>query len=164
VSAHPVPVAAPGRAGGGGLRALLEHRARILAGGALVALAVGGALHLAGAGGAGDAVWIVAVLLLASELAAEVVRTIAVERHMGVDTIALIAMVGALALHQELAGLVVGLMFSGGAALEERRVGAGAPRADAADPARADERSRARTSASRWAPPGRRCPRRPRTR
>jgi P-type E1-E2 ATPase len=35
-----------------------------------------------------------------------------------VDTIALVAMVGALALDQELAGAVIGLMFSGGAALE----------------------------------------------
>ena len=38
---------------------------------------------------------------------------------MGVDTIALVAMVGSLALGEELAGLVVGLMFSGGCALEE---------------------------------------------
>ena len=36
---------------------------------------------------------------------------------MGVDTIALVAMVGSLALGQELAGVVVGLMFSGGARL-----------------------------------------------
>ena len=34
------------------------------------------------------------------------------------DTIALVAMVGSLALGQELAGAVIGLMFSGGAALE----------------------------------------------
>jgi heavy metal translocating P-type ATPase len=41
------------------------------------------------------------------------------KRHLGVDVIALVAMVGALALGQELAGLIVGLMFSGGATLEE---------------------------------------------
>ena len=57
--------------------------------------------------------------LLALELAVEVAHTIVFEHHMGVDTIALVAMVGSLALGEELAGIVVGLMFSGGAALEE---------------------------------------------
>jgi cation transport ATPase len=47
-----------------------------------------------------------------------VARTIVVEHSLGVDTIALVAMVGALALDQELAGAVIGLMFTGGAALE----------------------------------------------
>ena len=63
--------------------------------------------------------WRAAVALLAAELFVEVVRTVAVDHHMGVDTIALVAMVGALALGEELAGVVVGLMFSGGAALED---------------------------------------------
>lgn len=100
-------------------RAAVEHRALILAGFAIVALAAGGLLHLAGHGVAGDNVWRVAVALLAAELAYEVGRTISVERNMGVDTIALVAMVGSLALGQELAGLIVGLMFSGGSALED---------------------------------------------
>ena len=86
---------------------------------ALVSIAVGGALHLSGAGGAGDLVWRAAVALLAAELAVEVGRTVVRDHSMGVDTIALIAMVGSLALGQELAGVVVGLMFSGGAALED---------------------------------------------
>ncbi|HVM68161.1 MAG TPA: heavy metal translocating P-type ATPase [Acidimicrobiales bacterium] len=111
------------RAGGrrrrGPLRSrLLEHRAAILAGFALAALAAGGLLHLAGAAETGDTVWGVAVACLAAELAGEVGHTVLVEHRMGVDTIALVAMVGALALGEELAGLVVGLMFSGGAALE----------------------------------------------
>lgn len=38
---------------------------------------------------------------------------------MGVDMVALVAMIGALVLDQELAGLIVGLMYSGGATLEE---------------------------------------------
>ena len=97
----------------------MEHRARILAAFALLALVVGGALHLAGAGAAGEQVWRAAVALLALELAGEVVRTVLVDRHMGVDTIALIAMVGSLLLGEELAGLLVGLMFSGGAAIED---------------------------------------------
>ena len=97
----------------------VEHRARILAAVAVLAIAAGGALHLAGSGATGDQIWRAAVALLAAELAFEVGRTVVVDRHMGVDTIALVAMVGSLALGQELAGVVVGLMFSGGAALED---------------------------------------------
>jgi heavy metal translocating P-type ATPase len=85
---------------------------------AVAAIAVGGILHVAGEPDAGHAVWRAAVALLAAELAFEVVRTLVVERHLGVDTIALVAMVGALALGEELAGAVIGLMFSGGEALE----------------------------------------------
>ena len=87
-------------------RAAVEHRALILVGFAIVALAAGGLLHLAGEGVAGDNIWRVAVALLALELACEVGRTIAIEHNMGVDTIALVAMVGSLALGQELAGNV----------------------------------------------------------
>ena len=68
---------------------------------------------------AGDLVWRAAVALLAAELAVEVGRTVLRDHSMGVDTIALVAMIGSLALGQELAGVVVGLMFSGGAALED---------------------------------------------
>jgi heavy metal translocating P-type ATPase len=106
---------APGRV----LEALVEHRARMLAVFALLALTVGGALHLAGAGAVGDQVWLATVALLAIELASEVVRTVVVDHHMGVDTIALVAMVGSLVLGEELAGVLVGLMFSGGAAIED---------------------------------------------
>lgn len=98
---------------------LIEHRSRILAAVALLSIATGGLLHLAGHGAAGDDVWRAAVAVLAAELLLEVVRTVVVDRHMGVDTIALVAMVGALALNEELAGVIVGLMFSGGAALED---------------------------------------------
>ena len=80
---------------------------------------LGGLLHLAGAGPAGDQVWRAAVALLAAELAVEVGRTVVIDHHMGVDTIALVAMVGSLVLGQELAGVIVGLMFSGGATLED---------------------------------------------
>ncbi len=101
------------------LRWLVGHRARLLAGIALAAIVIGGGLHIAGDAGAGDAVWRTVLALLATELAVEVGRTVLVERHMGVDTIALVAMVGALALGEELAGVIIGLMFSGGLALEE---------------------------------------------
>ena len=99
-------------------RWLLENRAPLLAGLAAIAIAIGGLLHLAGAGEAGHQVWRAAVAVLAAELAFEVGHTVIVDRHLGVDTIALVAMVGALALDEELAGAVIGLMFSGGAALE----------------------------------------------
>jgi heavy metal translocating P-type ATPase len=98
---------------------LIGHRARILAGVALVAIAVGGAFQLLGEPAIGDAVWTTALALLAAVLAFEVVRTVLVKHHMGVDTIALVAMAGALALGELLAGVVIGLMFSGGLALEE---------------------------------------------
>ena len=97
---------------------MVESRAEILAGVAVVAIAAGFALHLAGAPAAGHQVWRAAVALLAVELAFEVGRTVIVDHHLGVDTIALVAMVGALALGEELAGAVIGLMFTGGAALE----------------------------------------------
>lgn len=98
---------------------LIAHRAPILAAGALGAIAAGACLHAVGQPTVGDRVWGAAVAVLAAELLLEVLRTMVVERHMGVDTIALLAMVGALVLGQELAGAVVGLMFSGGAALED---------------------------------------------
>jgi heavy metal translocating P-type ATPase len=98
---------------------VVEHRAPILAVVALTAIVAGGALHLAGDPAAGNAVWRAAVVLLALELALEVAHTILVDHHLGVDTIALVAMLGSLALEEELAGAIVGLMFSGGAALED---------------------------------------------
>ena len=85
---------------------------------AVAALVVGGLLYAVGEGAAGQMVWRVTVALLAAELAVEVARTVVVEHSLGVDTIALVAMVGALVLGQELAGVVIGLMFSGGASLE----------------------------------------------
>jgi heavy metal translocating P-type ATPase len=97
---------------------LLEHRAQILAVFAFASIALGGLLHLIGLGAAGQTVWTAAVAVLAGELSIEVAHTVIVEHSLGVDTIALVAMVGSLALGQELAGAVIGLMFSGGASLE----------------------------------------------
>lgn len=98
---------------------VVRHRAPFLAAIAVLALTAGGLLHALGLGTAGDDLWRAMVALLSAELTVEVGRTLLIERHMGVDTIALLAMVGSLALDQELAGLVVGLMFSGGAAIED---------------------------------------------
>jgi heavy metal translocating P-type ATPase len=113
-----LPHAPPGRRIGRVVERLIDGRARLLVGTAFVAILAGGGLHLAGAGDAGHVVWRAAVAVLAAELTVEVVRTIIVERSLGVDTIALVAMVGALALGKELAGAVIGLMFTGGAALK----------------------------------------------
>jgi heavy metal translocating P-type ATPase len=93
---------------------------------ALVALVAGGFLYAVGAGDAGQTVWRAAVILLAAELALEVGRSVVAEHSLGVDTIALVAMLGALALGEELAGVVIGLMYAGGASLEaiaSRRAG-----------------------------------------
>ena len=124
-NAHASPLAGAGefgKRGGHALRRqvtwLVERRAPILASIAVAALVVGGALYAVGEGGAAQLVWRATVALLAAELAGEVGRTVVVEHSLGVDTIALVAMLGALALDQELAGLVIGLMFSGGASLE----------------------------------------------
>jgi heavy metal translocating P-type ATPase len=111
------PAAPPSRARVA-VRWLIDYRAQLLAGVAAAAITIGGLLHLLGADTAGHQVWRAAVALLAAELSFEVARTVIVDRHLGVDTIALVAMVGALALGEELAGAVIGLMFSGGAALE----------------------------------------------
>ena len=97
---------------------LVEHRAQILASIAVAALLAGGGLYAVGEGATGQLVWRATVVLLAAELAGEVGRTVVVEHSLGVDTIALVAMVGSLLLNQELAGVVIGLMFSGGASLE----------------------------------------------
>jgi heavy metal translocating P-type ATPase len=100
------------------MRWLVEHRSPVLAAAALAAIGIGAALSLIGEGPTGRTVWGVVVGVLAAELAVEVVHTVVVERSLGVDTIALVAMIGALALGEELAGVVIGLMFSGGASLE----------------------------------------------
>ena len=124
-SARASPLAAAGELGKRGRHPLrerfawlVEHRAQILASIAVAALAVGGVLYAVGEGATAQLVWRATVALLAAELAVEVGRTVVVEHSLGVDTIALVAMVGSLALNQELAGLVIGLMFSGGASLE----------------------------------------------
>jgi hypothetical protein len=83
---------------------LLEHRAQILASIAVAAIVAGGLLYVFGEGSTAQAVWRATVALLAAELTIEVGRTVVVEHSLGVDTIALVAMVGALALGRELAG------------------------------------------------------------
>jgi heavy metal translocating P-type ATPase len=83
----------------------------------LAAVLIGTALWLAGAHSAADVAWAVAVTLALIPLAISVVRDL-LRRETGVDLIAMLAMAGSLILGQYLAGAVVGLMLSGGQALE----------------------------------------------
>jgi heavy metal translocating P-type ATPase len=81
------------------------------------AIALGGAAHLAGAPRAGDAIWAVALAAVLAPLTVSVARSLR-GGDVGVDAIALLAMAGALALDELLAGAVIALMLSGGNALE----------------------------------------------
>ena len=83
----------------------------------LVALAGGGLLALTGRPGTAAMVWGLVVAVASVVLAVDIVRDL-VRRQAGVDVIALLAMVGALALGEELAGAIVALMLATGRALE----------------------------------------------
>jgi heavy metal translocating P-type ATPase len=97
------------------LRLVLSER--VVAAAALAGVAAGGLLHLAGEPRAGDAVWAAGTIVTLIPLTASVVRSL-LRRDVGVDAIALVAMVAALALGEYLAGAVVALMLAGGNALE----------------------------------------------
>lgn len=94
-----------------------EGRTRLLPLATLALIAIGTALHLAGVPAAGDAVWAATVAVMLVPLTVSIVRTLAAGR-VGVDAIALVAMAGALAVGEYLAGAVIALMLSGGNALE----------------------------------------------
>ena len=93
----------------------MKERALALA--ALFGVAAGGSLHLAAAPGAGDAVWAAGTLLVLVPLAWSVAQTLW-RRDVGVDAIALVAIVVALGLGEYLPAAVVALMLAGGNALE----------------------------------------------
>ena len=83
----------------------------------LSAVVAGALLWLAGAHEAADIAWAAAVVLALIPLGISVARDV-LHHETGVDLIALLAMAGSLILGQYLAGAVVGLMLSGGQALE----------------------------------------------
>lgn len=98
---------------------------RLLALGALGALAAGVLLHALHSARVGDALWAASTGVILLPLCVSVARTLW-HRDVGVDAIALIAIASALALGQYLAGAVIALMLAGGNALEEyatRRAG-----------------------------------------
>jgi heavy metal translocating P-type ATPase len=99
------------------LATLAERRFGLLAAAALTAILAGLALQLGGRQSAAEAVWAAATAGVLVPLTWSVARTVAGGR-VGVDAIALVAMAGALALGELLAGAVVALMLTGGNALE----------------------------------------------
>lgn len=96
---------------------LQERRQRLLAWFALAAILLGGLLYLIVSPGAGRLVWATSIAVALVPLSYSVIRSL-LRADVGVDIIALIAMAGALALGEYLAGAVVTLMLSGGNALE----------------------------------------------
>ena len=88
----------------------------------LAGLALGGALHLVGYGDGGNVAWIaVAVVGAAYTLWSTVVSL--GQRRLGIDLIALLALVGAVAVGEYLAGAVISVMVTSGRALESWAAG-----------------------------------------
>ena len=83
----------------------------------LFALALGGVIHIFEPGDTGDLVWAAAIVITLVPLTWSVLRTL-LRGDVGVDAIALVAMIVALVLGEYLAGAVIALMLSGGNALE----------------------------------------------
>ena len=96
---------------------LLREPEVLVALAALAGVVAGLVLAALGQGTAANAVWGVVTGALLLPLTWSVVRTL-LRRDVGVDAIALVAMAGALALQEFLAGAVVALMLAGGNALE----------------------------------------------
>src|SRR4051812_32764164 len=95
----------------------LRDRRQALAAAALAAVLAGVVLYLAGEHAAARGVWTALTAVILVPLTVDVARSLARGR-IGVDVIALVAMAGALALGEALAGAVIALMLSGGNALE----------------------------------------------
>ncbi|MBS0561476.1 MAG: heavy metal translocating P-type ATPase [Proteobacteria bacterium] len=89
----------------------------LLLGWIVAGLLAGGALWLAGMADAATWVWSAAALLVALHVAVEVARSLW-SGKLGVDVIALAAILGAVALQEALTAAIIGLMVAGGEALE----------------------------------------------
>ncbi|HET6601677.1 MAG TPA: heavy metal translocating P-type ATPase [Gaiella sp.] len=92
-------------------------RERLLAIVALAAIVTGGVLWLVGESGWADTAWGVGAAVVLIPLTVDTARSL-LHGDVGVDAIALVAIAGALILGEQLAGAIVALMMSGGAALE----------------------------------------------
>jgi heavy metal translocating P-type ATPase len=90
---------------------------RLLAIVALGAIVTGGILWLLGEPGWADTAWGVGAAIVLIPLTITTARSL-LQGDVGVDAIALVAIAGALILGEQLAGAIVALMMSGGAALE----------------------------------------------
>ncbi|MDP1907257.1 MAG: heavy metal translocating P-type ATPase, partial [Hyphomicrobium sp.] len=87
----------------------------------LLGLLAGGTAFLLGYPLLADWIWKAAVVPVVIALCVSIVRAFAAGR-MGVDAIALLAMVAAVALDQSLAAIVVAIMYTGGTVLEDYAV------------------------------------------
>ena len=89
---------------------------------ALGSLAAGGLLHLAGVGGAGERTFAAAGVLGAAYALWTLLQSL---RHgrLGVDVVAVLALVGALAVGEHLAAAVITVMLASGRSLEEWAAG-----------------------------------------
>jgi len=97
-------------------------RERVLAIVSFAAIVLGGALWLLDEPGWANAVWGVGAAIVLVPLTVDTVRSLA-KGDVGVDAIALVAIAGALILGEQLAGVIVALMMSGGGALEAAAAG-----------------------------------------
>ncbi|HWV38622.1 MAG TPA: heavy metal translocating P-type ATPase [Vulgatibacter sp.] len=88
----------------------------------LLGLVAGAILHAAGLDRAGGRVWAAATLLILALTLVSAARDL-LRGRTGVDLIAILAMAGALALGQFLAGAIVATMLTGGTTLERYAVG-----------------------------------------
>jgi heavy metal translocating P-type ATPase len=94
--------------------ALRAYAAPVAAG---VGIVTGAILYPLAGAGAADVAWAVTVAIMLVPLTWSVARSL-LHGDLGVDVIALLAMAGALALGEYLAGAVIALMLAGGNALE----------------------------------------------
>lgn len=83
-----------------------------------ICLAAGAVAHLVGQPAIGDAVWILATIVSAARLAVGIAIDL-MAGSTGVDVVALLAMVGSVALGEYLAGAVIAVMYATGQALEQ---------------------------------------------
>jgi len=115
-TARPSP---PSTGADGSPRAGLRERLRVQGypAIALCGIVIGGILSILSLTGPADAVWAATVAVMLLPLSWTVARTL-MAGDLGVDLIALMAMAGALALGEYLAGAVIALMLAGGNALE----------------------------------------------
>jgi heavy metal translocating P-type ATPase len=85
--------------------------------GSIVGVTIGSILWIAGAHDGANVAWAITTVASAVPLVLEIVRSLR-KREFGVDVIAILAIVGSLALQQYLAGAVIALMLATGQALE----------------------------------------------
>jgi cation transport ATPase len=105
----------PWRAGSGHTGRLLR---RALIAIALAALSAGGVAWASGNPAIAHWVWAAGAVPVIGGLVVSIVRDLLAGR-LGVDAVALLSMIGALALRENLAAIVVAVMYAGGNALEE---------------------------------------------